>query len=478
MKRSKLHYLDHYPFLGAESKQLLDFEDERVLIVTDVMATGVVSKDLACFIEDMGGETVAILCAVLTDETMIQQQNGGPPVLEYGRKPTKVLVHSLTDYEIPAADATGRIIKIDAATALPEHSAAHGSRFTPLFEPQEMFNHFESSEAISFDFYQQGNRRFTTGIRVRKLLAGQGDAIWQKIQHCFEKNSTIVTTFDRADMWFKNFVEDRLRANNVEPKTVFIPRPESIEVPDCYSLVDNNEFWLKKSPVVLLLSSVHTSENLRNLVSLLASASVSSITVICLFNRMGPQTENFVSRIEAILRGGKGEDRRGAEGTKSYPAKFVFLPVYAVCELSHKNIAKMQATVQTLLDHYVSETRVRSFQRQVNQVRRQFESQTVTSRAFKVAKSGILREKFSYHVTRDGPEISVGTRAGKLSLFSAHLVATRDYAPLIRELEKSDDPYTLYKLFGMFLADLSFLQMTGRLEDVRNALMAARQSVA
>jgi len=472
-----VYYLGDYPFLDTENRNLLDFKGENVLIVSDVIATGRLVGKMAEIVEEVGGRPIGVLCAVLIGPDLIAR-----PVIEFGQRkpgdPAKYLrIHSMATRAVEPLRETGvgqaampppRILKIDPVTILPEDDLLlPRNGFYPRFTESEMFAHFESAEALDFDFYTMDARRLTTAIRVQPLLEKYGEPIWRAIEPKVRDGETLVTTFQRDDVLFKEFVEDKLLSRH--SSFVFIPKRNSLETPNSYFLLPTQLEKIAGKRIVLLLSAVYTAERLRNLASLLVSNGAESITVICLLNRMGIYTSSFISRLERMVRGvGKNND-----GTSDHTL-FEFFFLYSLPDISGDDLNRMQETIRALFDYYTTQTRVPSFRRSMQQDFKYFQARSMTSHHFERPQSHSLSTPFSLAIDDDGPAITVRSREGRLALLCGHLVAKRDFGPFIHAIRDRAlrDKETLYKIFGILLSDLSYLKVTGRFAALRETLIA------
>ncbi len=429
------------------------------------MATGTLVGRMAEIVKEVGGAPVGVLCVVVTGEYLIAD-----PRLVFNDQSPPLRIHAMTTRPIPfveSADiAADKIFKINPVTVLPEEKLLLPNGFRPHFSDIELFDHLESAQAIDFNFYQMDLRRFTTAIRVECLLSEHGDKIWAAIEEAVDRGSAIVTTFNREDVRFKEFVEDRRLTQNKEPKPcVFV---HSLETSSSYFLLPPSIEKIQNGHILLLLFSLHTSEKLRNLVSLLASQSVQSITAICLLNRMGLHTSNFVARIKRLLRG-------IGNGVPVGDAGFTFISLYNLPDIHSDDITRMQQTIGALFQYYSAETRVPSFRRWMNQDQKYFRSHSLTSRDFEEPTSQPLPADYTLEIGR--VSITVASQEGKLALLCRNVVESRDYAPFIQEIANLSDKETLYKLFGILLSDLSYLKMTGKFRYLRSTLIERIQSL-
>lgn len=471
--RLTVHYLGPYPFLAVGNRGVMNFSGERVLIIADVIDSGTVVGNLAKAVRDLGGTPVAALCLVLVKPEHIRAQDeAGTLVLEIGPKPADALrVHSLTDFPLPdiAPEQIDpkrvQVMKLDPETLLPIVPPTRNASIVPAIDARTMYEQFEESGAISFGFFRTEAGLLTTAVRFAKLFAGAGPAIWDAIRPHIDhpgdfKPPVVVTTFDWGDVALKEFVEDRLSEAGEKRAFVFAGRRGNGD----YFLLDHYREELAEQRVVLLLSSVQTGHKVKDLATLLASLRVREIRVVCLVNRMGRRTGEFLGSILQLMRGlGEG----GA--TDSVP--FYFHPVYCLPDLPSEDIRCALDAVRTLFDYYHDQTRVPSFRRWVNQLWVYFEPRSLT--AYEFANGDPIGVLDPDPVKVRGPgdmRFTVRTEDAKLSLICARAAADRDYESIIQELATTERKHTLYKLFAVLLGDVSYLRMVCRFSELRHLL--------
>lgn len=235
----RLEFMHRYPFLSSDRQSVLNFQGQKVLIFSDVVASGSLVSDLAAVVHHLGGQVVAVLCVVLTGKVLIEQLSPNPH--HHGEKPPiitlkrygapidrdripllsadgttvvetsdeveiRVPVFSLTDRFIPGLIPRDyqekQVIPIDLESVYPEEMPLGINGVTPRFTAAEMYDHLQSAEAIQFDFFEIDGSHFTTGVRLSRLLDRVGDQIWNEIEPEFEP---------MIDQWV-----DRLQKQNSE----------------------------------------------------------------------------------------------------------------------------------------------------------------------------------------------------------------------------------------------------------------------
>jgi hypothetical protein len=475
-----VQHLGPYPFLAAGDRGVLNFRGEKVLIVADVLDSGNVVRNLAKAVRDLNGDPVAALCLVAVNETLIEGMKNGEMVIEIGPgSRDRLRVHTLTDYplpEIPSPIHPGdglppqpsERIKLDPETLRPVPPAPRQPGVPPAIDQRTMYRQFEDAGAIGFDFYRTEAGLLMTGVRFAKLFDRAGDAIWEKIKDHFNyadgpdfKPPLVVTTFDWGDMLFKEFVEKRLAADRKE-LFAFAGRRDDGE----YFVLHPGGSLKAHRRVVLLLSSVQSGQKLRELVTLLAGLEVPHIDVVCLLNRMGRRTAEFLRLTQQVVRGlGDVKEPTGTAAS----APFQFFPVYGLYDLSTEDIRCAQDTIRALFDYYQSETRVPSFRRWVNQLWAYFEAKSLTRHAFTEGRPDPLDSPVEVSCL-DRQPFAVETVAAKLSLLCAHAAADREYGPILEELQTTGRKHTLFKLFAVLLSDVSHLRMMCQFSQLRKIL--------
>jgi orotate phosphoribosyltransferase len=475
--RITLRYLGPYPFLGSGNREVINFNGEKVLIIADVIDSGTVVKNLAKAVRDLNGLPVAALCLVLVNEGHIGRMNDQGEVLlpieTDAEEDEKYLrVHSLSDYPIAevaapeeatqskdAAADRWELIKIDPESLLPILPPPRTPGIAPAIDAVAMYRQLEEADAIAFDFFVTEAGFLTTAVRFEKLFRPSADAIWAAVRRHFQAGEEhgpplVVSTYDWGDVQFKEFVEDRLTAEGRRLPVILAGRRDSGE----YFILDHYHDRLFEQRVVLLLSSVQSGEKVRHLATLLAGLQVREIRVVCLLNRMGRQTAESIRRTQILLR--------GLGDVPDNPVPFTFHPVYCLSDLSSDDIRCARDTVHTLLAHYQGETRVPGFHRCATQVRAYFEPKPLTSFEFTDGR-GVPLDPPAEVELPGGEKITVRTEDAKLSILCGHVAADRNYDPILDELVKTTRKQTLYKLFAVLLADISYLRMLCRFKKLK-----------
>src|SRR5262249_44516269 len=118
-------------------------------------------------------------------------------------------------------------------------------------------------------------------------------------------------------------------------------------------------------------------------------------------------------------------------------AVFHFYPVYNVPEMGGEQVFRMQQIVETIFSHYRSQTRVPSFKSLIEQERKYFDSQSVTSASFVQSRPKQKPREFPVGERT----FRLQTQEGWLSLLCYQALSERNYEPLINEIKVISDKH-------------------------------------
>jgi|GEM_PF-3354771 hypothetical protein len=565
-EKIRIEYLHRYPFLARDQQSVLNFQGRKVIIFSDVVASGSLVNDLAAVVQDLGGEVVSVLCVVVSGKILINQivenqnaEHDKPPKIKLIRtamhvvepkipplsadgtplsgeeeeKESFVPLYNLTDRLIEDLGTKdydeSQVIPIDLDSVYPEDLPQGMNGKVPCFNSTETYEHLEHSGAILFDFFEVEGNHFTTGVRIERLLDKDrfGNVIWEaleprlgeltkvlrrldlaqeeqrhSLQEDLRNKFVLVTSFRAGDADFNDFVEKRIRASTVEaqtnqpkekneaqPKekdealvpTVYVNIRDLPEGTDYFLLPHDRRDLLVGRHVFLILASVSASQTLQDLVALLAANEVESITVVCLINRMGLRTQNFIARIRKLVRGisvrpsTKSNEHSEEDSTfDEANAAFDFIPVYGITELSNRDVRSLQNAVRTLFDTYVTRTLVPGFRNWIDQTRRHFESKILTDWEFQNTELRALSKPTTVavhdpHLKRE--TVQLKSLDGVLSLLCHKVVTEKDFEGLIDLLTTLTRRRDLYQVFALLLYGVGYLRRRNRFGDLRSAIL-------
>ena len=466
----EVYYLSPFPYHTVTKNRLLDFTNLRILIFTDVVATGTLIKNLAATIERLGGEVVAVQSVVSVREGKAAFDS--PEEITFGVNSKTVDHYFLAHYKIETLALneidTEKIRKINPATILPEEpNLLPGNSFAPIFPLEKAFEQFETAKCLVFGFHEIDERLFTTAFRLEKLFKSHGQKIWEQIRLRLlpDLNDAILaTTYGRDDMIFHQFIVQSCQNDGEKPKTIFIPKSDSIESDFSYYFVHPQNIDLTNKTIVLLLTTVLRADNLRKLISLFTLRGVQKITVVCLFNRMGSRTFNFISRIKKLLRG--IQSKPSEEGTL-----FDFIPIYNISDLKGIDILKMQQILDALVLDYAANTTEASFRLLAKQELVEFRSKSVITRKFETTEPIPLSPEQQQTITLGGGKFAVRSKDGRLFCYCIYAAQTRNYLPLIDSLNNETNKEKIYQTFGVLLCDVSYLRISGQFDELRATII-------
>jgi hypothetical protein len=540
----QVHYLHAHPFVSPDGRSTLSFRGQRVLLLTDVVASGALVQQLAQTVQDLGGTVVACLCVVVVGEDRVQKLRHSlePPRLILANE-QEIYLHSLTDRPIRASTSddfcADRVISINPYTVYPSDIEILPEKADGAFTLAEFFDHTESSGALSFDFYEWDASRFTSAVNLERLFACKGDQIWEKVREaiCKTKESEdgerhFVTTFNSTDLEFKEFVAERMSEDpelrSSKATYTYLQRQEVIRDTDAFLVFPRRaQEILRGQCVTVILSSIQSSQTLRDLASFLASIHVQRINIICLINRMGRRTHAFIARVRDLLKGLGGTERDAEEpvkrvgetdrhiegrvlflermtrlahrmitrvrtylkgiggmGRASYepskvllgkdrhdeePVLFTLKSIYAICDFETSDLVQIQETARTLLDHYSKSTSVPSFVNCTERFRKYFTSHQITGWMPEVESYDKLAEPLEIHW--GGESLRITTKAGQMVWLVAKMIADRKFDKIRETIIESNDRREILRLCALLLHDVGHLRWSGDARKLQEELM-------
>jgi orotate phosphoribosyltransferase len=462
------HFGD-YPSLNFSYNEMSAFRNQRILIVTDVIATDTLVKRLGELVNRLGGTVKAVLTIFDTKERTHQEMSHefSLPIINVGSadKDNKVLIYPLAYWPITTYDRVpedAKTLKIDLSV-LPELPIEENGPIRSMITEKQAMHQFDESDAIDFGFFSAGPVGFTIGLRLDRILDTQGDKIWKHVKPLIISNSIIVTSFAKEDLRFFDFVVARAQKEPIDiNKTMLImKRGDSMAIPRLFcSRIDCE---LSHMNIILLISTAISSLKLENLVSLLATEKAQSIKVICLVNRMGYHTTRFVKTIHKLLMGINSEKEDGCccdKGGRGNHTDFEFLPVFEVTDLPSDDLSTMHSVIGSKIDRYRSRMNNHSILSLfADKFAHRFESRTVNDRRFSSGKKTFSSDKGS----REHSSVEF-----KTWLMTYDLVAHRNYDPLLDGIKNEEDTRALYHYFGLVISDHNLARIRRRVDRVVN----------
>ena len=464
----------HYPWTSAAESEAHNFQSSSVLVFTDVMASGSLVRDMITRVTSSGGNVVAILCIVLSDFRLCDQDTKKTEFLfdyEHGidGRQMHIPLHSLTTY--PVRDLSigefdpHKTRRIDFVSAYPEVLPNNEHGFDALFDDREMYEQFRKSDALTFGFFQQEKRLFSLGVRTRRLLEVCGHDIWEKLRHYLQPDALIVSTFKKNDLTFSHFIQAKLQETGRNVKAFVLKREQGDSVHLHKSLIGQNG-KLNAKHILLVLDSATTSEDLRSLAALLAGKQVASIRVLCLVNRMGPFTVSFVHRIRQLITGVL-VDRQAQSVPDTKPAVFDFIPVFNVIDLRVEDLAKMHDRVRSIIRRFERATIVEHFKHLAESIEWLMTPRSQNTHVF---ESGVRDGLISGIDTTFTSTSSVAAASETIADVIDEILHARTRERLISLVSETWRPDVFLQIAGLAIADIDYLRLSGHLTPLIDAL--------
>lgn len=461
-------YLGPYPYHLLAKLSPTEFKNQKVLILTDVLASMTLVRNIASVVQRLGGTVAAVLGVV----RLRTAEEPGDREIEYAPKAT-ARVEALCDFHIEKVDPCppdAEVREIDAETILPkdpnEGGDANARNVEPAyfrpFSEAETIRHLDESKALRMGFFEVSGRLFTAGVRLPKLFAEFGPAIWEKMRPALAGGGLLVTTTDREDLRLLDFVQKWSSSRPIG--ALLVPRYDSLGFDFPYFLPEESRARLKGQRVILLLHSVQTSEKLRRLISLLAQEQLAAVEVICLFNRMGDHAADFIARIKQMTSG-IGSDRK--EGA------FNFHWLYALPDLQGTELVSTLDSIRRLYTLYCERSPSPAFKSLFDEELRYFRVRSFLRRQVEDDSPRPLAEPVNAAL-RGGEEIRVTTWDALVYLtFSRDRRTARAHETLTELLATAADRNHMYLVLILLLVDVSFYRSNKDVAKIKRRIYRA-----
>lgn len=503
-------HIGNYPRAALPHNSSFNFKDEPVLILTDVVNRGHLISTIAEIIEKSGGRVASVLSVLLTHQPWIEQQMRGEPLLlKFGPAPARL--HNLGHYAIRSLEPheydESKVIPIDYNNVLPERRSVTRTHYAPAVELQSMFDQLEVAEAVDFGFYELNDAHLTSAFIFPRLLGRYEQDIWRHISPTVIEAARqsrgqgdandprggellLVTTYNRKDLLFKNFIQDRLAEEGYGTTTAITLKRGVTDTPHLNLTLGAGGMDVKGKEVVLALATLSTHEKLRNIVSLLVDGQVRKIIVICLLNRMGPFTTNFIRAIErftkrvtvdnpeanpAAAAATPGEALSAAAPAPRPTAftDFSFSMVYSLLDLRDVDLSSIGSELEWLFSDFRDKTKVQSFVRLCDRIEGYFHSKPFIERAYAPSPYGLLKPPYRLVIEGENgaQPVEVHTHESKIALITYNLILNRDFKPVIDEIVSTLDRRTFIHLYGLLLSDIHHLRFAGTLRVLKERML-------
>lgn len=483
-------HFGNYPTAMLPQPLALSFNDERVLVVTDVVNSGYLINAMAEVIIKNGGWVAAVLAVIITNREWVEHERmtKEPWHLDFAKGGARL--HSLTDFIIdpsgPDEYDESKIIPIDYSCVLPERRNGVSTYYAPAFTIGKTLEHLEAAEAIDFGFYDFDDTRFTSAFVLPRLLDKYKTEIWNHIKVPIieaaensrkrSQHLLIVTTYKRKDLLFKDHIHDCLAKEGYETASALTLKRGVTDTPYLNLTLGARGTEVRGREVILALGTLSTHEKLRNIVSLLVDGQVSKIVVVCLLNRMGPFTTNFIRAIERFTN--RVTVAASPEAGQTF-TRFTFSMVYSFLDLRNPEVGAIGNELDWLFSRFRNQTKNDPFGRLCDRIGGYFQSKTSIARAYQASRYQPLSEPYSLKTASEEElnSLAVSTQEGKIALLTYNLALNRDFQPVLDEVISTLDRATFIQLYGLLLSDIHYLRFTGALTRLKENVLTRLDSV-
>ena len=468
-----IRYFGPYPYHIVESADLRDLHNHRVLILTDVIATGKLVSHLASVVEALGGAVAAILAVAVTNPEFCAQKKELRSQARVAFRMfhsqslnTPLPVYNIVDLPseiISEAVKPPYLVKVDPVSIMPSMAEPCSalSHVEPLIALHEAVGMAERTNAIAIGFYGSEFRRFSFALRLGRVLEdrGAGDVIWKKIQKIIKvrKRPLFVSTFDLENLRFSDFIAERLARGRASCDLIYIPQTQDSVSISGFFISAEDRRRISGRDIFVVLGTANTSERLRNLISIVACEGPNSITALVLLDRMDLSSAHFVPLVRTL----SSHRKLTWQGSLFNPGGIAFSchSVFRFRDFGTNDLGRMQAMVNRLLGAYHKWCRTSSFQLLTEHDLKYFATRRMSGYDFERISLAKAREETSLCV--EGSKLKASSGDAQIFIMILKCVYEKDYDSLIDYLYFAHDKTLIYAIVALLLTDVSFLRASG-----------------
>ncbi len=473
-EKINVRYFGPYPYHIVESSTLRDLQDQRVLILTDVISTGKLVSHLASVVEELGGSVAAILSVVVTNPDLCEQPriiNQNAPGVSHRLFHIESLNSPLPVYtiiDLPSERMTEAtkppfLVKVDPVSIMPASGDKSEARalVQPLISLKESIALVEKTNSVVMGFFGSEFRRFSFAFRLDRILRDEdaGNRIWAELKRIIKqrKRPLLVTNFDAENLRFSDFMRDRMKADGTPIEVIYIPQTQENLSISGFFLSQSDRSRVQGKDVFIVLGTANTSERLRNLISITASEAPNSIAALILLDRMDTSSARFVPIVRRLAS--KRSMPWQAALFNSEGVRFSCHSVFRFHDFGTNDVARMQEMVNRLLVAFKTWCRTSSFRLLTEHDQKYFLTHRMTGFEFERSRIAAARPKTCISVN----EVSIEAYSGDAQLLVLILkcIYEKEYEHIIEYLYLANDKTLIYTIVALILADVSFLKASG-----------------
>lgn len=357
----QLVYLGSHPLQksGEDLKELL--AHRRVFVFADVQSTGQLVSEICTLVMDHEGQ-------IVMTEALYKVSNDITGVKDFDELKVRgdaIPFFAYCPVRIPTVDInkTNNISRIDMETVYPvasPQSIREDPAFDPILDFVEAVNSSPNeicsvgyflNKAKTFSIYADIDRLFELGrVEIEAQLG-----TWIDDMRVKDDDPIIVTTPTAENRRLVAKLEKYFQEHKIKTKFVFFQRNDDLEGSFPYRFLDRKKNSVTGRNVIVLLSTVHSSDTLRALSAQLSFWQCKKINILTIVNRMTPASASFVSRIFK-LRDVQYPANPGSEKTPSVLARgsseFNFQSVYRIWDLSVVDLQRSERFIQSRFESF------------------------------------------------------------------------------------------------------------------------------
>jgi len=337
--RASLSQVADVVYLGSHPLQLRNdairerIRGKRIAILTDVVSSGTLISETSHEIGYLRGIPAYMLSLFHADDgsasSRLKESDGRAEFFSLRRNEPSLhwaayshLAGEIDEIKFPAtvcgqvktdkwAPISGeKYAQIDVESVYPRpKSLIHDEAVKPQLELIDIRNLLVNHKELALGYFRNRGKTFSIYARLEKTVEHHMDLIkrhvhgwYDRVVHSRSKETRplIVTTPSNENRRLVSMLRPFLQESDIDLQFTVFSRYDEFDGSFPFLLSENIED-VSDRPVMVILSTIHSSETVRSLTALLSVNACRDISVFVILNRMTPGAASFMSRILSLM---------------------------------------------------------------------------------------------------------------------------------------------------------------------------------
>lgn len=361
-------YIGTHPLLLHSDTATLRLRNKNVLILTDVISSGTLCSDICQEVSYCGASPAAIASlyhAYDATHSGLVSDALGRRSLNVDTYPAKTNVpiysYSTVSVHTGKQSGSGEYSVVDVESVFPPVASIElDTSHQPLIPIHEDKRLFAEQCVMSLGYFNKRLDTFSIYSHISGLLEKKISAIESVLGHWYSTNKPqvaksntfnklplLVTTTTNDNRYLISLLSRHLKENGFQVQFAAFSRFDDLEAAFPFLLSESQDS-IEGRPVLVLLSTIHSSVTARSLAALLSLHGATSIDIFAILNRMTPGSSSFLSRIAHLNENrpnNRTESNKDGDPKNTKYRSFSFRSLYRIWDLASADLHRVERIV-------------------------------------------------------------------------------------------------------------------------------------